>query len=86
MWTATKAEDYRKEVEVEDLVTRNQRASTKLKSSSTSARNQTIGNFLVNCAFVTMAFCFGVDCLDQNCLAVTSILNFSADIVGKEKF
>jgi len=56
------AEDYRKEVEVGDLVTRNRRTSTKLKSSNTLARNRTDGSFLVNHAFI-------------NHLAVTSNLN-----------
>lgn len=80
MWTATKAEGYRREVEVEDLVTRNQRVSTKLKSSNTSARNQTIDNFLVNCAFITVAFCCGLK------LSGSYILNFSAGLLGKEKY
>lgn len=61
MCTATTAEDYRKEVEVEDLVTRNRRTSTKLKFSNTLARNQTNGSFLVNRTFIKKPFGVGID-------------------------
>lgn len=74
------AEDYRKEVEVGDLVTRKQRVSTKLKSSNTLTRNQTIGSFLVNHTFIKMACDIHTDYLDENYLAFTSNLNCSIHI------
>lgn len=74
------AEDYRKGVEVGDLVTRNRRTSTKLKSSNTLARNRTVGSFLVNHTFIKMACGTGIDYRDQNHLAVTSNLNCSVHV------
>lgn len=74
MWTATMAEDYKKEVEVGDLGTRSQRASTKLKSSNTLAKNRTAGSFLVNRSLIKMASGIGIDYLDQNRLAVTGFM------------
>lgn len=65
MCTATMAEDYRKEVEVEDLVTRSRRVSTKLKSLNTLTRNQMVDSSLVDWMVIKMACGSGIAYLEQ---------------------